>query len=67
MICPHGTQEEERAASVIEINPAMRKHWELEIKTLQNAPRDSARLRSLLKVKQGEYEREQQTLKIYKD
>ncbi len=35
----------------------MKSHWELEIKTLQNAPRDSARLRSLLKVRQGEYER----------
>ena len=34
------------------INPVMKKHLELEIKTLQNAPRDAAKLRRLLEVKQ---------------
>jgi hypothetical protein len=34
------------------INPVMKRHLELEIKTLQNAPRDAAKLRKLLEVKQ---------------
>ena len=34
------------------INPAMKRHLELEIKTLQNAPRDVDKLRRLLEVKQ---------------
>jgi hypothetical protein len=29
-----------------EINPVMKRHLELEIKTLQNAPRDADKLRS---------------------
>ena len=34
------------------INPVMKKHLELEIKTLRNAPRDADKLRKLLEVKQ---------------
>ena len=34
------------------INPIIKKHLELEIKTLQNAPRDAAKLRKLLGIKQ---------------
>ena len=34
------------------INPAIKKHLELEIKTLQNAPRDADKLRRLLEIKQ---------------
>ena len=34
------------------INPAVKKHSELEIKTLQNASRDAAKLRKILEVKQ---------------
>src|ERR671922_1317488 len=34
------------------INPVIKKHLELEIKTLQNAPRDAAKLRRLLDIKQ---------------
>ena len=34
------------------INPVMKRHLELEIKTLQNAPRDADKLRRLLEVKQ---------------
>jgi demethoxyubiquinone hydroxylase (CLK1/Coq7/Cat5 family) len=34
------------------INPVIKKHYELQIKTLQNAPRDADNLRRLLKVKQ---------------
>jgi hypothetical protein len=38
------------------INPIMKKHLELEIRTLQNAPRDAAKLRRLLEVKQRQKE-----------
>jgi hypothetical protein len=38
------------------INPVMKRHLELEIKTLQNAPRDAAKLRKLLEVKQRQKE-----------
>ena len=34
------------------INPVIKRHLELEIKTLQNAPRDAAKLRRLLELKQ---------------
>ena len=47
------TEEE----SAIRINPAMKNHGELEIKTLRDAPRDIDKLSNLLKVRQGEYER----------
>jgi PleD family two-component response regulator len=50
---------EEEAAAVITINPVMKKHWELKIKILQDAPRDSYTLREILKVKQKEYEEAQ--------
>jgi methyl coenzyme M reductase beta subunit len=33
------------------MNPVMKRHLELEIKTLQNAPRDADKLRRLLEVK----------------
>jgi hypothetical protein len=35
------------------INPALKRHLKLEIKTLQNAPRDADKLERLLKVKKG--------------
>jgi hypothetical protein len=34
------------------MNPVIKKHYELQIKTLQNAPRDVQKLERLLKVKQ---------------
>ncbi len=34
------------------INPAIKKHLELEIKTLQNAPRDADKLRKLLEKRE---------------
>jgi hypothetical protein len=40
------------------INPVMKKHLELEIKTLQNAPRDEGKLRELLKLKEKQNEQE---------
>jgi hypothetical protein len=41
-----------------EINPIMKRHLELEIKTLQNAPRDADKLRKLLEVKARQKEEE---------
>jgi hypothetical protein len=38
------------------INSAMKRHLELEIKTLQNAPRDADKLRRLLEIKQRQKE-----------
>ena len=38
------------------INPIMKRHLELEIKTLQNAPRDEGKLRELLELKEKENE-----------
>ena len=38
------------------LNPVMRRHLELEIRTLQNAPRDAKKLRKLLEVKQRQKE-----------
>ena len=38
------------------INPVIKKHLELEIKTLQNAPRDADKLRELLRLKERQYE-----------
>jgi hypothetical protein len=38
------------------INPAMKRHLELEIKTLQNASRDADKLKQLLELKQRQKE-----------
>jgi hypothetical protein len=38
------------------MNPAVKRHYELQIKTLQNAPRDVDKLERLLKRKQREKE-----------
>ena len=35
------------------MNPVMKRHLELEIKTLENAPRDADKLEHLLQVKQN--------------
>jgi hypothetical protein len=43
-------------------NPAISKHFELEIKTLQNTPRDPDKLEQLLQVK--ERKKEQQAIHI---
>jgi hypothetical protein len=40
------------------MNPAMKKHLELQIKALQNAPSDPDKLERLLKVKQRQKEEE---------
>ena len=38
------------------MNPAIKRHLELEVKTLQNAPRDPDKLERLLKAKEREKE-----------
>jgi hypothetical protein len=38
------------------MSPPMKKHLELEIKTLENAPRDADRVRRLLQIKQRQKE-----------
>ena len=38
------------------LNTVMKKHLELEIKTLQNAPRDADKLKQLLELKQRQKE-----------
>ena len=43
--------------AVIEISLASKRHGELEIKTLQDAPRDPEKLREIIKEKQEEYEK----------
>ena len=59
MIRPYDSKEGDTPqVAVIEINnPAMKKHWESEIKILQDAPRDADKLREILKAKQKEYEK----------
>ena len=42
----------------IPINPATKRHFELEIKTLQIAPRDVDKLRRLLELKQRQKQEE---------
>ena len=50
------SQVQREAKERFGINPAMKRHLELEIKTLQNAPRDPDKLRKLLDVKQRQKE-----------
>jgi methyl coenzyme M reductase beta subunit len=38
------------------MNPVMKRHLELEIKTLQNAPRDADKLERLLQIKRRQKE-----------
>ena len=59
---PEEKKEEKRRGITIQINPAMKRHWELEIKTLREAPRDPDKLRKMLKEKQREWEED--TMKI---
>lgn len=61
MIRPYAGDDAEGKASVtkavIEVNPAMKRHWESEVKILREAPRDEKKLRAILKVKQKEYDK----------
>ena len=60
-------KSQEEVSEVIKINPAMKRHFELEIETLQNAPRDEGKLRELLKLKEKENEQATHMLKPHKD
>jgi hypothetical protein len=50
------SQVGEEVIDIIGMNPTMKRHLELEIKTLQNAPRDAAKLTKLLEIKQRQKE-----------
>ena len=50
------SQGEEEGVLAGGMSPPMKKHLELEIKTLQNAPRDAEKLEKLLKAKQRQKE-----------
>jgi uncharacterized protein YjaG (DUF416 family) len=41
-------EEEKGDDSAIKINPAMKKHWELQIKILRDTPRDAEKVREIL-------------------
>jgi hypothetical protein len=55
MIRVNNSQREEPE---IPINPATKRHFELEIETLQNTPRDEDKLREFLELKEKENEQE---------
>jgi hypothetical protein len=58
IIRPYESKEGETPpVTVAQINPAMKKHWESEIKILRSAPRDPEKLREILIIKQEEYEK----------
>ena len=46
-----------RKEPAIEISLAAKRHWELQIKILREAPRDPDKLRQILNDKQEEYEK----------
>lgn len=50
-------EEMEEKMAVIRISEATQKHFNLQTKTLQNAPRDPDKLREILKEKQKEYDK----------
>jgi hypothetical protein len=52
----NSNQGTEAAAAWRGMNPAIKKHLELQIKTLQNAPQDPDKLERLLKVKRRQKE-----------
>ena len=52
---PEG-EEEGEVKAVIQINLAMKRHGESEIKILRDAPRDKNKLSEIIKIKQEEYE-----------
>ncbi len=51
------TPQEEKEKVVIKISEATQKHFELQIRTLRDAPRDPGKLREILKVKQEDCEK----------
>jgi hypothetical protein len=57
---PEEAEMEEKMA-VIKISEATQKHFNLQTKILQDAPRDPDKLREILKDKQEEYEKAQES------
>lgn len=59
MISPYDGNNDNQTTTkaVIQINPAMKRHWESEIKILRDAPRDEKKLREILNTKQEECEK----------
>jgi PleD family two-component response regulator len=59
MISPYDGNNDNQTTTkaVIQINPAMKRHWESEIKILRDAPRDEKKLREILNAKQEECEK----------
>jgi hypothetical protein len=57
LLNPVNMTPEEEEKAVIKISEATQKHFELEIRTVQNAPRDESKLREILEEKQREYQR----------
>jgi hypothetical protein len=55
MISPNNNSSQQQEPE-IPINPALKRHFELEIETLQNAPRDEGKLGELLKSREKENE-----------
>lgn len=60
------TTPEEEEAVVIKINPATKKYCELKIKILQDSPWDPVKLKEILKAKQKEYEKTEESEDIEK-
>jgi hypothetical protein len=54
-------EEMEEKMAVIRISEATQKHFNLQTKILQDAPRDPDKLREILKDKQEEYEKAQES------
>jgi hypothetical protein len=50
------SNEEIEGAPMIRMTPATKRHLELQIKTLRNAPRDPDKLESILKLKRRQKE-----------
>ena len=67
MIRVNNNDSQEEESEIIRINPVMKRHYELEIEMLQNAPRDENKLREeLLKLKERQYEQATHMLKVHK-
>jgi PleD family two-component response regulator len=61
----HGnTTPEEEAAAAIKINSATKKYAEIKIKILEDAPRDANKLKQILRTKQKQYDKAQDSEEI---
>ncbi len=58
------TTPEDEAPALIRINPATQKHFEFQIKTLKDVPRDPHKLRDLLQIKERQYQKSMVDIEI---